>query len=88
MIANIVTVVGLALTAIGAGRAASSVVLREDDAITIGVARYAGSTREENLKLPAVQNLLNASKGARQGFWLIAVGTALQILPIVTKFFA
>jgi hypothetical protein len=86
--ADFLTFIGLALTAIGAWRAASSVILKEDDAITIGVARYAGKGREENLKLPAVQNLLQASRGARQGFWLIVAGTVLQIIPIGVRFFA
>lgn len=88
MIAGTVTAVGLVFIAIGAWRAASSVVLREDDAIAIGIARYAGSKREENLELPAVQNLLKASKSARQGFRLIALGTALQILPIIVRLMA
>jgi hypothetical protein len=83
--ADFLTLIGLALTAFGAGRAAMSVILKEDDAITVGVARWASEKREENLKLPAVQNLLQASRGAQQGFWLIVVGTALQILPIITR---
>lgn len=80
--ADFVTLIGLLLTAFGAGRAAFSVVLSPDDAVTIGVSRFAGETREENLKLPSVQNLLKASRGAQQGFWLIVAGTAFQIVPI------
>lgn len=88
MIADILTGFGLLLTVIGAWRAAASVVLKEDDAIAIGVSRYASEVREENLKIPAVQNLLKASKGARQGFCLIAIGTFFQILPIALKLLA
>ena len=83
MWADIITLAGLALTLIGAGVTAKSVVLREDDAIDIGLARYAGETREENLKLPAVQNLLNASRGAQRGLWIVVIGIALQALPII-----
>jgi len=85
MVADLFTLVGMILTAIGAWRAASAVILKEDDAITIGVARYSGETREDNLKLPAVQNLLRSSKGAQWGFLLIAGGTVLQILPIIAE---
>ncbi|MBO1024728.1 hypothetical protein IPU75_08360 [Ochrobactrum sp. SD129] len=86
MVADLLTLTGMVLTAIGAWRAASAVILKEDDAITIGVARYSGENREENLKLPAVQNLLRSSKGAQWGFRLIAGGTVLQILPIIAGF--
>ena len=80
--ADFLTLAGMVITAIGAGRAATSVILKEDDALAIGVARFSSEHREENLKLPAVQNLLKASRGAQQGFWLIVAGTALQIIPI------
>lgn len=82
---DVLTGAGLFLTAIGAGLTAKSVLLSEDDAITIGVARYASSTREKNLNLPAVQNLLQASKGARRGLWVVVTGTALQIAPVIVR---
>lgn len=75
---------GLSLTLIGAVVTARSIILTEDDAIAIGVARY-GGTREENLRLPAVQNLLSQSKAAQVGMWLIALGTALQIIGVVQQ---
>jgi len=78
---DILSVSGLALTAIGAWVTAKSVVLSEDDAIHIGVARYASESREENLALPAVQNLLQASRGARIGLWIVLAGTVLQLVP-------
>lgn len=82
LIASLSTAFGLLLTLVGAWRAATSVVLGEDEAIAIGLPRWASHDREENLRAPAVRNLLQASRGARQGFCLIAVGTAFQILPI------
>lgn len=87
MWADIVTLVGLALTLSGAGVTAQSVVLSEDDAINIGLARFAGETREENLQQPAVQNLLHASKSARYGLWIVVMGTALQALPVIFHLF-
>ena len=42
-------------------------------------------TREGNLALPAVQNLLKASKAAKKGLWTIAWGTGLQLGPIIAK---
>lgn len=76
---------GLFFTLIGAWIAAQAVILKEDDAIKIGLARYSGKNRDENLKLPAVQNLLASSRGARRGLCFIAFGTALQIVPIALR---
>ncbi|MBB4348017.1 hypothetical protein [Aliirhizobium cellulosilyticum] len=77
--------IGLLLTAIGAGITAKAVILTDNDAITIGVARYAAATKEENLKLPAVRNLLNSSKAARRGLLAIVWGTGLQLSAIFVK---
>jgi len=76
---------GLLLTVVGAGITASAVVLNEDDAIGIGVSRFASANREENLKLPAVQNLLRASRAAKRGLWTIAWGTGFQLSTIFVK---
>lgn len=82
---DILTGFGLALTLVGAGITARAVILKEADAIRIGVPRFAGSTDEENLRMPMVQNLLASSRGARRGLLVIALGTALQIVPIAVR---
>ncbi|EAQ26709.1 hypothetical protein [Roseovarius sp. 217] len=79
---DILTGLGLVITLIGAWITARAVILKEDDAINIGLARFSGETREENLGLPMVQNLLASSRGARRGLLFIAGGTALQIVPV------
>jgi len=85
MIADVLSLIGLVLTLIGAWRTARAVFLREDDAIHIGLARFASDSREENLQLPAVQNLLASSRGAQRGLWLIVAGTLFQIVPIAWR---
>jgi hypothetical protein len=84
--ADIVVGIGLLLTFIGAAITAKAVILTEDDAIRIGVSRFAGETREQNLALPTVQNLLASSRAARTGLLTIVVGTGLQLAPIIGKF--
>lgn len=76
---------GLLLTLIGAGVTAKAVILREDDAINIGVSRWSGGTREENLQLPTVKNLLWSSRAAMWGLIMVAAGTALQAVPILLR---
>lgn len=87
-LSDVVSGIGLFGTAMGATVTARSVILSENDAITIGLARFGGETREQNLRLPAVQNLLNASKGARWGLYIIVAGSALQLAPIVGRLIA
>ncbi|WP_417271633.1 hypothetical protein [Celeribacter sp.] len=82
---DILTGLGLAITLVGAWITARAVILKEDDAIDIGLARFSGETREENLGLPMVQNLLASSRGARRGLLFIAGGTVLQIVPIAVR---
>lgn len=85
---DVLTGLGLAITLTGAWITARAVILKEDDAIDVGLARFSGETREENLRLPMVQNLLASSRRARRGLLLIAGGTALQILPIAIRLIA
>ena len=82
---DILTGLGLAITLVGAWITARAVILKEDDALNVGLARFSGKDREENLRLPMVQNLLASSRGARRGLLFIAGGTALQIVPIVFR---
>ena len=86
--ADILTGLGLATTLVGAWITARAVILKEDDAINVGLARFSGKDREENLRLPMVQNLLASSRGARRGLLFIAGGTALQIVPIAVRLFS
>jgi hypothetical protein len=81
--ASILTVIGLVVTLLGAGLGAYGTWVSTDQAVDIGVMRLAGETKEENLTLPAVQNLLNQSKLSMYGFLLIGGGTILQIGDVV-----
>lgn len=85
VISDILTGLGLTITLAGAWITAHAVILKQADAIHIGLSRIVGETEEENLKLPMVQNLLASSRGARHGLLLIAGGTALQIVPIAFR---
>jgi hypothetical protein len=62
------TITGLVLTLIGAGLGACGVRVTWDQAIEIGVMRWSGKTKQENLQLPAVQNLIRKSWLAQIGF--------------------
>lgn len=76
---------GLAITLAGAWITARAVISKEDDAIDVGLARFSGETRDENLPFPMVQNLLASSRGSRRGLLLIAGGTALQFVAITVR---
>lgn len=67
---------GLAGTAI----AASGLIVTKRQAIDLGVGRWAGSTDEENLKLPAVQDRLKQRRNTIIGLALIALGFTLQLV--------
>jgi hypothetical protein len=75
-------VTGLCLTLIGAAVTASAVILSEDEAIEIGVSRFNGDNREQDLRLPAVQGLMKQSKDAKWGLLLIVAGTFVQLLGV------
>lgn len=85
MIGDLFSFAGLVLTMIGAWRTANAVILREDDAIRIGLPRFASEERSENLKMPMVQNLLASSRGARVGLLFIVTGTLLQAVPLAYR---
>lgn len=85
VIGDLFTLAGLTITLIGAGVTAKAVILREDDAINIGLTRYSGGVREEDLQLPMVQNLLWSSRAAKYGLIMVAIGTALQAVPILWR---
>ena len=84
-VSDLFSALGLILTVLGAGVAARSAILTKETAVEIGVSRLVGETMEENLALPAVKNLLAASRNAQIGLWLVATGTALQLIPVVYR---
>ena len=79
------SVFGLILTLVGASLGVVGVRVSPEQAIEIGVMRINGDNAEENLRLPAVQNLIHQSQMAQDGFVLIALGTLLQIVAAVRK---
>lgn len=86
--ADLISAAGLLVSLAGAGWAAKAVILTEDDALNIGLPRWPYEDREKNLTLPHVKSLLDASKGARVGLWVLAFGTMLQFLPAVCRVIA
>jgi hypothetical protein len=82
---RLLMVLGLVTMLIGAGFGTYGVWVSEDQAIERGVSRWSGGTREDQLKLPAVQNLLSQSHNAMLGFILIGIGTLLQIAGTVSE---
>ena len=74
------TLVGLVVDAIGAIILAKGLFLTEDEAIQIGLSRFAGNTREENLQLTGVKALLRQSKDAKRGLVWLLVGFGLQFI--------
>jgi hypothetical protein len=74
------SIIGLALTLLGAASGTYGVWLSPDQAIERGVSRWSGGPPEQQLELPAVQNLLKQARFAVAGFMLIAVRTAFQIV--------
>lgn len=85
LVGDVFALCGLLMTLIGAAVTARAVILREDDAIAVGITRIASSNREENLRLPMVQNLLWSSRAAMWGLIIVVLGTALQALPIIAR---
>jgi len=86
--ADVSTGAGLLITAIGAATTAKAVMLTPEDAVHIGVARYASGDDESDLQLPSVQNLLKSSKGAQRGLLMVVAGTALQFIPVAIRVLA
>jgi hypothetical protein len=74
---------GLALTLVGAGFGFFGVWVDKDEAIEIGEARPSYDTREQDLQLPSVQNLLRQSRLAMVGFACIGAGTVLQAAAVM-----
>ena len=76
---KVLLITGLLFALGGAVYGLKAVWISDHEAVQIGVMRLSGDTEAENLKLPAVQNLLLQSSLGVWAFSLIAVGTVLQI---------
>jgi hypothetical protein len=74
------TITGLILDLVGASILTVNLFLSKDEALNIGVSRWASSNEEENLKLPLVQELLKQSRLAKISFLFITIGFLLQLL--------
>ena len=74
------TITGLILDIVGASIITVNLFLSKDEALNIGVSRWASSNEEENLKLPLVQELLKQSRLAKISFLFITIGFLLQLL--------
>ena len=74
------TIIGLILDLVGASILTVSMFLSKDEAINLGVTRIASNTKENNLKLPLVQEFLNQSRRAKISFLFITIGFLFQLL--------
>lgn len=75
---NYLNFLGLCFDVIGALLILSGVYLSKADALKVGSTRLAGTTDEENLKLPSVANLIAQSRRAMWGTVFLLLGFALQ----------
>jgi hypothetical protein len=73
------SVAGQALDFFAALFLLSAAIVSKRKALDLGVPRWAGSTDEENARLPQVQDRLLQSRRATWGLVLLAAGSALQI---------
>ncbi len=74
------TVAGLVSDILGASIIAIGVITSKKGAVESGVGRFAGSTPEENLRLPAVVDRLRQSTLAKWGLALLVLGFVLQLV--------
>jgi uncharacterized membrane protein len=79
---SLFTIIGLFLALVGSVIVTIGQFLTKEQAINIGVARYAGKTDAENEKLPQVQQLLKQSNYAKIGFVFITFGFLLQFFGV------
>jgi hypothetical protein len=84
-VADVTGLLGLLMTFFGAAISARAAILTPYQAAETGVSRIAGKDWGDNLHQPMVRNLLAASRAAQIGLGLIAIGSAIQALPIVLR---
>jgi len=80
MNAQWLNIIGLISGIVGAGILSYGLIINKKNAIELGVSKWAGSTDEENLKLPQVKDRLNQSKNAIIGLIFLSIGFILQII--------
>jgi hypothetical protein len=68
IVASTIAVIGLVVTFLGAGCGFYGTWVSKDQAVEIGVMRLSGETKEENLQLPAVKNLLSQAEFSKYRF--------------------
>ncbi len=78
--ASYLTAVGVILTAIGAVLIGRNDIMSKGKALEVGQSRLSGTTDEENLKLPAVQELLRRSRNSSAGLVFVISGTIFLVL--------
>lgn len=76
-------IAGLILTFVGSLAFAKGLFISKEEALRLGVSRWSGSTDEENLKLPQVQDRLVQRKWGIIGAILVTVGFILQLLVLI-----
>jgi hypothetical protein len=79
MTAKIVESIGLILDIFGAVVLARGLMITNEDAISLGLSRFAGETEEENLRQPAVRDRLIQSRNAKIGLVLLVLGFLGQL---------
>jgi len=72
--------IGLIFGFVGSVILTIDLFISKKQAIGLGVSRLAGETEQENLKLPAVQQLLIQSRDAKIAFGFLAFGFLLQTI--------
>ena len=74
------TIVGVILTTIGAFLIGWNDIMSKERAVEVGVSRVSGEIVEENLQLPAVQELLRRSRNSSRGLSFVIVGAIILVL--------
>lgn len=84
---DLLSLIGLLLVFAGALATALPMRVSSSEAGKLAVARIAPSSESEWARMPAAVALLKNSKGAMHGLWLIALGSALQAVPLIVGLF-
>lgn len=74
------TFIGLIADIAGASYIAVGLFISKQEAIELGVMRWAGETDEENLTVPAVRDRLRQATRVKWGLALLILGFALQAI--------
>lgn len=80
---NYLNVFGLILTFLGSIAFARGLFISKEEALELGVSKWASDKEEENLKLPQVQDRLKQRKWGVIGATLASFGFILQLLALI-----